>query len=249
MAEERIPKDKVVFRKKKDGSGGAIPINKETGEPGGKLGEKIEWDKPENQQERRHKVVDVLGDIVRGKGETTIPGLRNDLEQYGGTNDVTTVMGNRKKGLIHIAKRHGEWCIPYVLEAMANGKIENFVAGNKTVHIVKDGYDAVLSLDEDGKKKTWLLTGFDIREPKQKKAAKDESGKVSARHASTQNGPILSRSDLVAYAAFKKKITEALKKVNQKKQYAENPDRGALDHFCCRLAELGMDVFGLRKGA
>lgn len=44
MAEEHIPKDKVIFRQKKDGSGGAIAINKETGELGGKLGEKIEWD-------------------------------------------------------------------------------------------------------------------------------------------------------------------------------------------------------------
>lgn len=78
--------------------------------------------------------------------------------------------------------------------------------------------EAVLSLDENGKKKTWLLTGFDIKPAKKKKAAQDENGKVSARHASTQAGPIFSRSDMGAYAAFKESIDKIMRKVNDKSE-------------------------------
>ena len=103
-----------------------------------------------------------------------------------------------------------------MLEAVANGKIVRFVKGNKTVHLDKDGYRAVLSLEEHGKKKTWLLTGDDIVGGEQKNVTGD-SGKVSARHASTHVGPILSRPDMGAVSSFIQKIDQILAKSNVRK--------------------------------
>lgn len=172
-----------------------------------------EWDSPSAQRARRDKVADAMREIANGKAEATVPGLRNDLDQYGGTNDVTIIRGDAKKGLVHIEQRHGSACIAPVLEAVANGKITRFVEGNKTVHIEKDGYRAVLSLEEHGKKKTWLLTGFDIWEDTKKEPTGD-SGKVSARHAATHDGPILSRPDMGAVGSFSQRIGQLLEKSN-----------------------------------
>ncbi len=172
-----------------------------------------EWDSPSAQGARRDKVEDAMREIANGKAEAAVPGLRNDLEQFGGTNDVTIIRGNEKKGLIHIEQRHGSACIAPVLEAVANGKITRFVEGNKTVHLDKDGYRAVLSLEEHGKKKTWLLTGYDIVGEEQKSIT-DDSGKVSARHAATHAGPILSRPDMGAVGSFNEKIGKLLEKSN-----------------------------------
>ena len=57
---------------------------------------------------------------------------------------------------------------------------------------MKDGYEAVLSLDEHGKKKTWLLTGWDT------KMSPDAERQVRANLKATQNKPILSRQVLGA---------------------------------------------------
>lgn len=178
----------------------------------GNIGQK-DWDSPSAQGARRDKVENAMREIANGKAEATVPGLRNDLEQYGGTNDVTIIKGDAKKGLVHIEQRHGAACVAPVLEAVANGKITRFVEGNKTVHIDKDGYRAVLSLEEHGKKKTWLLTGYDIWEDTKKEPTGD-SGKVSARHAATHDGPILSRPDMGAMDSFRQRIEQLLKKSN-----------------------------------
>jgi len=113
--------------------------------------------------QKQHAVSTALAALSAGASEITVPKLRNDLEQFGGTNDVTFVMGDAKKGLIHIEKRHGIETVPHVIEAVIDGEISKFIAPKKTVHIIKDGYEAVLSLDENGQRKTWLLTGWDIQ--------------------------------------------------------------------------------------
>ncbi len=178
----------------------------------GNLGQK-EWDSPSEQNSRRDKMEDAMLEIANGKAEATVSGLRNDLEQYGGTNDVTIIRGDSKRGLIHIRERHGMASIAPVLEAVANGKITRFVDGNKTVHIDKDGYRAVLSLQEHGKQKTWLLTGYDIV-GEGKKNITGDSGKVSARHASTHTGPILSRPGMGAVSSFPQRIEHLMTQVN-----------------------------------
>jgi phage-related protein (TIGR01555 family) len=111
----------------------------------------------------KHKAVNkALGEIAAGAAEATVSGLRGDLEQFGGTNDVTFVRGDEKKGLVHIASKHGVEAVPRVIDAVVDGEISKYVPGKKTIHIEKDGYEAILSLDEHGKKKTWLLTGWKI---------------------------------------------------------------------------------------
>lgn len=100
-----------------------------------------------------------------------------------------------------------------MLEAVANGEIDRFVPGKQTVHIRKDGYEAVLSLEENGRKKTWLLTGFDLPGAGQKKRPTGDSGKVCTRHASTQAGPILSRPDMGAISLFKDRILHLMEQV------------------------------------
>lgn len=77
-----------------------------------------------------------------------------------------------------------------MIGALANGKIERYATGNKTVHLV-DGYKAILSLDEHGYKKSWLLTGWEINKP-------DAFGQFSTKSESTQNAPTFSRRDLGA---------------------------------------------------
>ena len=113
------------------------------------------------------------------------------MEQYGGTNNITLIWGNEKKGIFHIGYRRGTDTLLHVIDALANGKIERYVPGNKTVHLVKDGYEAILSLDENGNKKSWLLTGWEINKP-------DAFGQFSTKSESTQNAPTFSRRDLGA---------------------------------------------------
>lgn len=140
--------------------GAHIPIGK-NGKPVGKVGEKIS--RHENVQTiRKNKVLKALEQISNGLDQVTIPLLRDDLEQYGGTNDVTIYKGTKKYGLEHIKKRHGEEDIKPVLEAVANGKIVHYNPVKKTVTIQKGEYEAILSLVWKDEKKTWLLTGYKI---------------------------------------------------------------------------------------
>lgn len=152
--------DKWLTTKK----GKHFQVDTETGKiTKGNIGQE-DWGSETKQEERREKVKNAFQKIVSGEQEVTIPALRNDLEEFGGTNDVSLLKGDKKKGLIHIADRHGVECIKPVLEAVANGKVKRFSRGNKTVAIQKDGYEAILSLEEHGKRKTWLLTGYDVIE-------------------------------------------------------------------------------------
>lgn len=141
--------------------------------------------------EKRDSVLDALQKIAEGSAEETVPNLRNDLEQFGGTNDITFLWGNLKKGMYHIAYRRGIETLLHVVDALADGKIERYVAGKRTLHLVKDGYEAILSLDENGEKKSWLLTGWEINKP-------DAFGEFSTKSEATQTEPTFSRLDLGA---------------------------------------------------
>ena len=79
-----------------------------------------------------------------------------------------------------------------MLDSVVDGYITLFEPKNKTIHLMKDGYEAVLSLDEHGKKKTWLLTGWDT------KMSPDAERQVRANLKATQKKPILSRQVLGA---------------------------------------------------
>ena len=148
------------------------------------------------ENEKIEEVVNALKKIVNGSEEETVKNLRNDLGQYGGTNDITFVFGNNKKGIQHIAQKHGNKTLLNVIDTVINGNIKRFVQGNKTVIIGKDNYEAVLSLDEYGNQKTWLLSGWDIT--KNNKKSSDVIREVSTQTDTTQIKPTFSRQDLGA---------------------------------------------------
>ncbi len=141
---------------------------------------------------KAREVKAALERIASGSAEETVKNLRNDLEQYGGTNDVTFVFGDEKKGIRHIAEKHGVKTLLKVFDAVVDGDVSKFVKGKKTVHLSKDGVEAILSLDENGNKKTWLLTGFDT------KISPDEEREFRATLNSTQSKPTFSRQELGA---------------------------------------------------
>lgn len=157
--------------------------------------ENIYWQGQIAQQtkQKAREVKSALQKIADGAEEATVKDLRDDLEQYGGTNDVTFIYGDEKKGLFHIADKHGGIkTLLKVLDAVVDGKVVRHSKGNKTVVLSKGDYEAVLSLDENGKKKTWLLTGFDT------KISPDAERQVRANLKATQQEPILSRQLLGA---------------------------------------------------
>lgn len=113
-----------------------------------------------------------------------VKNLRDDLEPYDGSNDITIKYGqnnekNKGYGLKHIAEKHGVESIKPVLKAIVYGKITRFVPTIKTIFIDYEGYEAMLALTEHGKRKTWLLTGYDIDESLNKKKTQDEDSKSS----------------------------------------------------------------------
>lgn len=65
-------------------------------------------------------------------------------------------------------------------------------SAQKTVTIINGDVEAVLSLDEYGAKKTWLLTGW------KKNNKPGARGEVSTQSSATQAAPTFSRDDLVA---------------------------------------------------
>lgn len=179
--------------------GTSIPLDEE-GNLQGKVGKKIE--KETEISEKKQKIKNALQEIADGKEEVTLPKLRDDLEQYGGTNDITLIKGNKKEGIIHIIENGREHYLGDILDTVVEGKVERYVQGNNSVVLQKGNIQAVLALERFREKKTWLLTGWDITTDrnkekqeylKKKGLVSDEQGKFGARHLPTQTEPIRSR--------------------------------------------------------
>ncbi len=203
--------------------GASIPLDEE-GNLQGKVGKKIE--KETEISEKKQKIKNALQEIADGKEEVTLPKLRDDLEQYGGTNDITLIKGNKKEGIIHIIENGREHYLGDILDAVVEGKIERFSQIKQTVTIRNGNYEALLSLNRHKEKKTWLLTGWDITtDPKEEKQAyltkkglaSDEQGKVCARHLPTQTKPIFSRLCLGADESLIEIINNIKKKSTDSK--------------------------------
>lgn len=150
----------------------------------------------QGERKKYQQVISALGNIVNGSEEETVVNLRNDLEQYDGTNDITFVFGNSRKGFQHIAEKHGIEALKNAIDVVVNGDIKRYVKNKKTVILSKGDYEAVLSLDENGNKKTWLLSGWNTRIKDEKSS--DVSGEVGTQSATTQIKPTFSRQDLGA---------------------------------------------------
>jgi len=50
-----------------------------------------------------------------------------------------------------------------LIETIVNGKIIKTIPSKKTVHILFENYEAILSLDLHGETVTWLITGYKIK--------------------------------------------------------------------------------------
>ncbi len=115
---------------------------------------------------------------------------------FGEVGDVTK---NYKggNGLSHIvAKRFAEGFDGYdvilkLIETIVTGKVVKTVDVKKTIHIEKDGYEAVLSEDKFGNEVIWLLTGWKINKP-------DDSEEFCTTTTSTHFTPTFSRDEVGA---------------------------------------------------
>lgn len=203
-------------------NGASVPLDDE-GNLQGAVGRKIE--KEADVSEKRKQIKNALKEIANGKEEVTLPKLRNDLEQYGGTNDVTLVRGNKKEGIVHIIENGREHYLGDILDTVVEGKIERFSKIKQTVTLKNGNYEALLSLNRHNEKKTWLLTGWDIRtDPKEEKQeylkkkglVSDEQGKFCARHLPTQTEPTFSRFYLGADKDLEEIINQLRKKSRNK---------------------------------
>lgn len=125
------------------------------------------WNILEKKKERTRLVLTAYKQIQKGAKKVQISNLRNDLKEYGGSNNITIDKGialpkHKGYGLEHIADKHGNKAVYEVLNAVANGQIVRYIKSNQTVAIQHNGYEAILSLREGKRQKTWLLTGYDI---------------------------------------------------------------------------------------
>lgn len=111
------------------------------------------------QEELKANIKNSIDDILAGKAdEIIVKNVRDDLEQYGGNNNIAFIKGTKKGGVAHFATKHKD-DIEYIINVLINGKITAAVP-NRKVFIEDENYLAILSLDYFGDKKTWLLTGY-----------------------------------------------------------------------------------------
>ncbi len=218
-------------------NGACVPLDK-NGDLQGTVGRKIEKDT--DVSEKKKQIKNALQEIADGKEEVTLNKLRNDLEQYGGTNDITLIKGNKKEGIIHIIENGREHYLGDILDTVVEGKIERRTEGNNSIVLQKDNIQAVLRLEKNGEKKTWLLTGWDITtDPKKEKQeylkkkglASDERGKVCTIHSPTQTEPILCRHCLGADEDLEKIINQLKKmsSMNKKTVVFDSASKRSID--------------------
>ncbi|MDO5116694.1 MAG: hypothetical protein Q4D58_11460 [Synergistaceae bacterium] len=147
--------------------------------------------KSPSRAERYRRAYGAMQDIVSGAEEATILEARDDVSQYGGTNDVTLLWGDSKKGLAHIGGKRGAEAVGSIVRTVIDGQVLKYVEAKKTLHLGWNGHEAVLSLDENGRSKSWLLTGWVQNRP-------DAVGEVGAQSNATHNRATFSRSDMGA---------------------------------------------------
>ena len=167
--------------------------------------------------------IEALRKIAAGEESVPKAMTRNDLTQYGGDNEITFYYGKTGNpennfrggyGIAHIGGKHGADTLLSVLNVIANGKIDRYVAGNKTVVLSDGQYEAVLALTRFGDKETWLFNGW------KKDEGTGADGEVSTHSDATQANPTFSREDLGAVLSDAKiqKISEIAKKSAEKMQ-------------------------------
>ena len=168
--------------------------------------EKARAEKQEARQKRLLSAIETL----KENEEVVVEDLRDDLKQYGVTNDIALKWGSndakgKGAGIKHILENHGKESFVGIANSVVNGQIKEYHKQGQRLILEHDGYKAILSLNDNGKKKVWLLTGYKIdpdhKNPRStQKKAQDEISEISAQSDPTQYGPTFWRPALVACA-------------------------------------------------
>ena len=156
---------------------------------------------------------------------------RNDLKKYGADTNISFYFGetgdstrNYKGGygIAHIGAKHGGDAVLRAIKIIANGKIDRYVEGNKTIVLTDGEYEVLLALTRFGEKETWLFNGW------KKIENTDGNSEVSTQSDPTQANPTFSREDLGAVLSSAKlqKDFGITKSEGEKKQNNIIPDRG-----------------------
>jgi isoleucyl-tRNA synthetase len=140
---------------------------------------------------------------------------RNDIGNIGLYFGKTGDENNKFKGgygLSHIiAKRFNEGVDGYeialkLVETIVLGKVEKQVEAKKTIHIIHNNVEAVLSKDKFGEEEIWLLTGWQINKP-------DVDGEICTTTTSTHFIPTFRRDEVgagLSDAKIRKNISNEL---------------------------------------
>lgn len=137
------------------------------------------------------QVHDALDDIARGADEAPLRDIRPDLAEYGGGSDIWLKWGGDNAGLQKILNRRGPDVLSRVLRTLADGSVERVSESNQRLVLKLGTARAVLSLDDHGSRKSWLLTGWIEGRP-------DATKEVRTASEATQRGPTFGRSELGA---------------------------------------------------
>ena len=154
-------------------------------------------------KERQRRLLKALEGLKENE-EVIVRHVRDDLTKYANTNDLILKYGEADEngdgfGLKHIIKKHGKDAFAGIVNAIIEGDIIEHHQQGKRLIIVHKGYKVILSLDDNGKKKVWLLSGYKIDPQKQKnKNTQDEISEISTQSDPTQCGPTFWRPTLVA---------------------------------------------------
>lgn len=120
---------------------------------------KIEKDETPKQAIKKFEIKTAIQKILDGEQkEIIIKDARDDLIEYGNTNDIAFIKGNDKGGILHIDKEHKK-DFDGVINTIVKGKVTKHIP-NRKVFLETEDYLAILSLDYFNNKKTWLLTGY-----------------------------------------------------------------------------------------
>ena len=164
--------------------GGSLP--KSEGTTDGQKKQLSPEEKAQKQADRQKRLLKAIKEL-KANEEVVVKDIRDDLKQYGVTNDIALKWGYHDKatgkgsGVYHILYKHGKKDFVGIVNAIVYGQIKEYVRHSKQLVIEHNGYKSILSLNENGKKKVWLLSGYKINPnyKNKKQVIKNAQGEIS----------------------------------------------------------------------
>ena len=128
---------------------------------------------PKENAFRGLAAVDLVIQDVLAKGPGDLPNAMRRADLPGGQQGITFRWGKPGSGpkfrggsgLSHIIAKHGVEVMEDVVETISKGKIVNVPRDPKRVIVESGTNRAVLRLTRDGKRESWLLTGYERGKP------------------------------------------------------------------------------------